>query len=423
MIVFAKSEVLDFDLVKMPTQSQDDPHVLIISGIQGDEPGGFNATNLFLQHYKIKSGKVWVIPNLNKHSILKNHRGIYGDMNRKFQILDSQDAEYELVQKIKQIILDPQIQVVYHLHDGGGFYRKQYIDRLRNPKKWGNCSIIDQERLEGSYYENLLRLSEEIIQNINAKILNDLHKYHTRNTETRLRDKEMEKSLTFFAIEQGKTALANEASKNLPLHERVYYHLLGIEGMLNAVGVKFERDFDLTPKKIYSLLYDTSSYVEIGDSIKLPLFGLRANLGFFPLPKNIKISQIKIRSNHYIVGFVQQKSQIVIKYGNRVVSRLDPFFVEFSNALSEVKLEIDGVVKKIKIGEIVKVKDYFMVQDSFHRVNIIGFHGKNSNEAHEIVRLKNIVKKFSIDRAEKKYRVEFYDSQNRFLGMIIVDFS
>ncbi|MCE3047408.1 M99 family carboxypeptidase catalytic domain-containing protein [Helicobacter kayseriensis] len=417
-------EVLDFNLIKMPTQNSGEPRVLILSGIQGDEPGGFNATNLFLQHYKILSGEVWVIPNLNQHSILRNHRGIYGDMNRKFKTLDQNDEEFDLIQKIKLIVLDPTIQVIYHLHDGGGFYRKEYINNDQNPNRWGNCSIIDQEVIVGAYYENLLQLSEKITQNINQKILKDLHRYRVRNTHTKTQDKEMEKSLTYFAITHGKTALANEASKNLPLYERVYYHLLGVEGMLRAVGVKFQRDFELTPNKVYALLYKNNSYLNIENLIKIPLFDLRSRLLFFPLPKDRPIKEITFTSDQYIVGFLKKDHEVVLKYGNRVLSTLSPFNVEFSKELSGVEFEIDGSRRWVKIGEIISVKDSFLVllKNQKQRVNIIGFQGTKQNEAYERVGLKNLLKRYSLDKKGRKYRVEFYDDLGRFLGMVVVDF-
>ena len=60
------------------------PTILIIGGIQGDEPGGFTAASLLVTDYEISRGEVWVVPNLNFESIIKRSRGVYGDMNRKF---------------------------------------------------------------------------------------------------------------------------------------------------------------------------------------------------------------------------------------------------------------------------------------------------------------------------------------------------
>ncbi len=69
-------------------------------------------------------------------------------------------------------------------------------------------------------------------------------------------DKEMEKSLTYYAINNGKAAFGNEASKNLPLHERTYYHLLALEKYMNIMGIEFEREFDLNSKSVKDVIDD-----------------------------------------------------------------------------------------------------------------------------------------------------------------------
>ena len=58
--------------------------LLVIGGIHGNEPGAYFASSVLAQHYKIKEGSVWVLPNTNKNSIMRFKRGINGDMNRKF---------------------------------------------------------------------------------------------------------------------------------------------------------------------------------------------------------------------------------------------------------------------------------------------------------------------------------------------------
>ena len=72
----------DFSVHKMGNNKGNT--LLIIGGIQGDEPGGFTAASLIVTNYKIKNGNVWVVPNLAFESIIKRSRGIYGDLNRKF---------------------------------------------------------------------------------------------------------------------------------------------------------------------------------------------------------------------------------------------------------------------------------------------------------------------------------------------------
>lgn len=419
------AKVLDFSLVKMPSKHIDSPHVLLIGGIQGDEPGGFNALNLFLQHYTINQGEVWVIPNLNAHSILQNHRGIYGDMNRKFKTIKRNDPEYPLIERLKKIILDDRIDFIFHLHDGSGFYREDFVSNMLNPNRWGNCSIIDQEKLPNAKYGDLLLYSNKIINHVNAHILQDLHLYRVRNTYTAQKDKEMQKSLTFFAVRNNKGAMANEASKNLPLAQRVYYHLLSIEGMLEEIGVKFERNFSLTPSKIQELIDDQSARIHIGDLIALPVMGLRKRISHFPFPK---IGDVSIKSNHYIVGMLKKDSGISLKYGNKLITQLYPLYLEFSKERIDINFEVDGKIKKVPVGEVLRVEKYFKVilpKDSDLRVNIIGFspHGNTNypNEANFDVRLSSMIKKYSIDVAQRQYRVEIYRGKI-FMGMIVVEF-
>lgn len=418
-----QASVLDFDLVKMPSQDATTPRVLLIGGIQGDEPGGFNALNLFLQHYKILKGEIWVIPNLNRHSILRNHRGIYGDMNRKFKTLKTSDPEYPVINRLKNIVLNDKIDFIFHLHDGSGFYREKFISKELNPTRWGNCSIIDQERLQGAKYGDLLEYSQNVVKYVNAYALKDLHLYRVRNTHTAKEDKEMEKSLTFFAVRNQKGALANEASKNLPLNERVYYHLLAVEGVLKSLGVEFKRDFKLTPKKVLELINDEDASVQITPLITLPVIGLKKRIAFFPLPSS-DVEKIPLSSNHFIMGLLKRNQEIVLKYGNRIVTQFSPFVIEFEKTPQKVKIEIDGKVQWVELGSIIKVQKAFKVISSNLRVNIIGFtpkeRGRISEAGYEIS-LGNLIKKYSIDTKEKQYRIEFYNGR-KFAGMIIADF-
>ncbi|MGN8360590.1 DL-carboxypeptidase Csd4, partial [Helicobacter pylori] len=251
---------------KAPTNVEDRdkaPHLLLLAGIQGDEPGGFNATNLFLMHYSVLKGLVEVVPVLNKPSMLRNHRGLYGDMNRKFAALDKNDPEYPTIQEIKSLIAKPSVDAVLHLHDGGGYYRPVYVDAMLNPKRWGNCFIIDQDEVKGAKFPNLLAFANNTIENINAHLLHPIEKYHLKNTHTAQGDTEMQKALTFYAINQKKSAFANEASKELPLESRVFYHLQAIEGLLNQLNIPFKRDFELNPNSVHALINDKSLWAKI----------------------------------------------------------------------------------------------------------------------------------------------------------------
>ncbi len=413
---------------KAPTNVEDRdkaPHLLLLAGIQGDEPGGFNATNLFLMHYSVLKGLVEVVPVLNKPSMLRNHRGLYGDMNRKFAALDKNDPEYPTIQEIKSLIAKPNIDAVLHLHDGGGYYRPVYVDATLNPKRWGNCFIIDQDEVKGAKFPNLLVFANNTIESINAHLLHPIEEYHLKNTHTAQGDTEMQKALTFYAINQKKSAFANEASKELPLASRVFYHLQAIEGLLNQLNIPFKRDFELNPNSVHALINDKSLWAKISSLPKMPLFNLRPKLNHFPLPNNTKIPQIPIESNAYIVGLVENKQEVFLKYGNKLMTRLSPFYIEFDPSLEEVKMRLDNNDQMVKIGSVVEVKESFYIyaMDNI-RANVIGFSVSNESKPNEMgytIRFKDFQKRFSLDKQERIYRIEFYKN-NAFSGMILVKF-
>ncbi|MFP6119366.1 DL-carboxypeptidase Csd4 [Helicobacter pylori] len=413
---------------KAPTNVEDRdkaPHLLLLAGIQGDEPGGFNATNLFLMHYSVLKGLVEVVPVLNKPSMLRNHRGLYGDMNRKFAALDKNDPEYPTIQEIKSLIAKPNIDAVLHLHDGGGYYRPVYVDAMLNPKRWGNCFIIDQDEVKGAKFPNLLAFANNTIESINAHLLHPIEEYHLKNTHTAQGDTEMQKALTFYAINQKKSAFANEASKELPLASRVFYHLQAIEGLLNQLNIPFKRDFELNPNSVHALINDKSLWAKISSLPKMPLFNLRPKLNHFPLPHNAKIPQIPIESNAYIVGLVKNKQEVFLKYGNKLMTRLSPFYIEFDPSLEEVKMQIDNKDQMIKIGSVVEVKESFYIHAMDNiRANVIGFSVSNESKPNEMgytIRFKDFQKRFSLDKQERIYRIEFYKNDT-FSGMILVKF-
>ena len=58
------AEPLRFSLHKIKSEIPG-PTLLVIGGIQGDEPGGFTAASMLVTNYNVTKGNVWVVPNLN----------------------------------------------------------------------------------------------------------------------------------------------------------------------------------------------------------------------------------------------------------------------------------------------------------------------------------------------------------------------
>jgi len=413
----AEVKSFDFDFIKKG--EKDDNTLLIIGGIQGDEPGAFMAASLIATHYDIKKGSVWVIPNLNFYSIIKRSRGPYGDMNRKFAALSKDDPDYNTVQRIKKYIQSDEIKLILNLHDGSGFYREKYINNKMSPYRWGNCAIVDQSNLDIKRYGNLEEISTKVVNSINTKLIRDRDKYHVKNTKTRLGDKEMEKTLTYFAIKNGKAAFANEASKELNLQERVYYHLLAIEEYMNIMGIEYERKFDISTVAIKKVI-DHDIFISFYDEkIKLPLSKVRKLLKYFPINKD---GSLDFTPSSPLMTIVKKGKEYIIHYGNRRLAKLHPDYIKFIEDERDISITIDGITKNIKFGDIIYAKNTFNIKPiSDLRVNVIGYVNKKKKEVGIDIKRKEVAKRFSIDKDGNLFRIEFYKGDN-FAGMILLGF-
>lgn len=402
------------------------PSLLVIAGIQGDEAGGYMAANLLSQRYDISNGRVVIVPNLNKKSILYNHRGINGDMNRKFREINKKDPDFEIVESIKKIILDPHIDLILHLHDGSGFFRPKYINELENPSRWGQSSIIDVEKMNSGKYSNLGDIALFVVDNINKSILKEKHKYHVKNVNTpelkSFEQQEMAKALTYFSVINNKPALANEASKELSLEERVYYHLSAIESYLKFLKIDYIRDFDLTPNSIKKEIYANQYTSLYGDRFYLPLEGLRSTIGFVPFKKG---GEIEYKSSTPLIVLKKKRRNFELYYGSKKITTLMPEYLEFDNFKGSIPIVIDGKEVLAEFGKIYEVNNYFNIKKGPYRVNAIGYikNRLNPKESEDSVDIchKNFINRFSIDKAGRVFRVEFYD-KNRFLGMFLIRF-
>lgn len=428
-LLYAENLVRDFELYKLNEGDKNAPTLLLMGGIHGDEPGAYYSTDIFLRHYKITKGSVWVVPVVNPHGMFANMRGVYGDMNRKFAALSQNDPDYESIQNIKKLLANPEIDISMHLHDGSGYWRPTYQSNLLNPHKWGNCSVVDQIRIDGKYGE-LESFVVQMVADINLRILNPIHRFHVHNTQTKTKnDVEQLKALTFFSLSLNKPALTNETSKELDVPTRVFYHLLAIESLLGQLGITFERDFELNVATIKTLLNTESLYAKIEDSIFLPLDSLRPSLTYFPLPKQSNLKQLKIESQSHLLGIVPNKNgKLNLHYGSRKLSTLSPQWYEFEHSLQNVKIKVDGQLQSVPIGSIVYAKQSVEFEPlANHRVNVIGYVLPNDNnplpnESGVTIYKKDFKPQYSLDTNALHFRAEFY-RDNAFSGMIIISFA
>lgn len=419
-LVFAHAYKLDFDTFRL---GDGEKTVLVIGGIQGDEPGGFSAANLLATRYEIRDGSLWVVPNLNFPSIIKRSRGLHGDMNRKFSVLDENDPEFDTVRRIQELIDEPAVKLVLNLHDGSGYYRPTYIDKLRNPGRWGQSVIIDQEFLpDTEFMSELNNAAIQVAEKTNSGLLKEKDKIHVHNTRTVEGDKEMEKSLSYYAVRRNKAAFGLEASKELAVAERVYYHLSMIEEFLRMAGVEFERDFELSPAGIEKALGENLGVSFAGNRIFLPLDNARKNIRYLPLAKGEARRPITSKPIMAVVPCEKEKDALCVHYGNRLLSIISPSWHDTVENLDSMRVVVDGQEKVVSFGQIVPVmKDVKIIKEPGFRVNAIGYDKGLKDESEIFLNHKDFEKRFSLDKYGSLFRVEVY-KENNFAGMFLISF-
>jgi hypothetical protein len=343
-------------------------------------------------------------------------------MNRKFASIDASDPEYAIIGQIKSILLDEQVDLVLNLHDGSGFYRPVWEDSLHNPKRWGQSLIIDQEEMRAPRFNHLQKLARRVEADVNSTLLEPGHRYHIHNTHTAAGNKEMAKTLSYFAVCNGKPAFGLEASKEFTTEYRSYYHLRLIEAFMRQMAIGFERDFPLTPRGILSALNSNLQVVAYDNKLVLYLDNARPNLTPVPFKRN---AAPNVRTSKPLLALVPDngRKDWRVAYGNRTLTRLQPDFMDFDDSLDSVTMVLDGKTRVVRPGEILGVENSFLVEEKpGYRVNAIGAKKeRKGNEAGVTFVRGDFMPRYSVDKAASLYRVEVYKGK-AFAGMILVRF-
>ena len=396
--------------------------LLVIGGIHGNEPGGYYAPAILATHYKILSKNLWIVPNLNEASIRKFRRGIHGDMNRKFAFIKKNDKDKEVVEEIKKLILSPNVSLILNLHDGHGFYRKKSQGRIYNPKAWGQTCVIDQCKLvKDKPFCDLNKIATEVKDNINKKLLKKHHSFNVKNTNTKKdNDKDMQQSLTYFAIQHFKPAFAIETSKSLSsISQKVFYQLVAIEEYMKIMDINYTRDFQLNKQSIDKIIKNYGT-LEINHNILLNLNNIKNSLSYIP----IKSSHNCFKFSNPLGSVRKLDGKYLVYIANHLVLRMKPqYFKIAKNCSTSYLFMIDG--KKVsvqKASEIFVNDDFEIIKSNNVRVNVIGFYKRGiTDESGITISYKDLNKYYAVDKNSKVFRVEFYKN-NEFCSMIMVHF-
>lgn len=420
LLVFGVALDADIQIIKKENQDSNTT-LLVIAGIHGNEPGSYFAASILATYYDIRSKNLWIVPNLNTESIQENHRGINGDMNRKFSFIKPNDKDKEIVEDVKKLILSKNVSLVLNLHDGHGFYRKDFQGNIFNPNAWGQTCVIDQCKLnQNQPFGNLNEIASTVKNNVNKLLLQEHHAFDVRNTKTKYEDEQMQLSLTYFAVTNNKPAFAIESSKNLSsLSQKVYYQLLAIEEFMNIMEISFKRNFDLNEKSIATII-DKYGTLAINNNISLNLSNIKNSLSYIP----IESKNNEFNFSHPLGSIKKIGGRYAVFIGNKKVTTLKPQYFKIGEDCPQtIEVSIDGNVESIGIAkEFFVYDDFSIIKKDNIRVNVIGFTAQGINNESDVKIDKNSLdKRFSIDQSNKLYRVEFY-KDDTFCSMSVVHF-
>lgn len=272
--VFFKDSNYELNVYKIYGR-KDGKTMFILGGIQGDEPGGFLSADLY-SDLRLEKGNLIVVPRANFKSIIMFDRGPDGDMNRRFLDEPEKGQMDKVVAIIKKLM--QKSDVFLNLHDGWGYHTPKYIDKWRNPKRFGQSIITDADvfKCDGGRELDLRTPAEKVLEGTNAKIGEEkyfLHYFNTKTDDPKTLHTDMRKTATFYALKNYcLPAYGVESSKNLPTTEmKVLHHNYAVNEFMKIYDIVPEAPtiFLKKPKLEYAVVNvnDEPRIVESGASI------------------------------------------------------------------------------------------------------------------------------------------------------------
>lgn len=219
--------------------------LMLIGGIQGDEPGGYLTADLYAD-ISLKKGNLIVVPRANFYSILLNRRdGMTGDMNRKFSesSQEERNMEQEIVTILKKLI--GEADCLLNLHEGSGFFNDEWKSEIENPDRFGQSIIYDAANYVGTKKQRTIFLQDmaaKVVDKVNRQIDNPRHHFRPNNHDTiseSSRFPEQRKSATYYALTQENIpAFGVETSKSIqPNATKVALQKLVINAFMDEFGI------------------------------------------------------------------------------------------------------------------------------------------------------------------------------------------
>jgi len=423
--------------------------MMIIGGIQGDEPGGYIAADLYAD-LVLEKGNLIVVPRANFYSIKLNQRGVNGDMNRKFASNPPKQDDYDvlIVEKLKQLMAES--DVLLNLHEGSGFFYPEYVSNMKNPGRYGQSIIIDTKSYQytNSSTIDLAGPATNVIREINSNVEIDEHRFHLNNHNTFSEStlhREQRGSATFNALSLfGIPSYGIESSKSITsIETKVRYQTLAINAFMKEYGIVPEHPSVYLPiPELDHLVIEIGSNanpfaIKNGSSLTVPQnTSIKVTSVVANYKRGISVDIIAHGNTNDIGRSATMTSSTSIavykdayKCGEITVTVTDETVSETTGLVRVYppmrleKVEIAVAGKKYALGcdetltvvrgDTIILTDAVTSDPSFtdFRINFYGFIGnKNRNDAEDrgyvINTGKNLMPRFSIDGTGNIYRIE-----------------
>lgn len=217
--------------------------LMIIGGIQGDEPGGYLSADLYAD-MALRKGNLIVVPRANFFSIIEHKRAINWDMNRRFIAINSKEYyEDKIVEILKGLMA--QSDYLLNLHEGSGFFRETWESNLKNPLRFGQSIIADTDIYFSKEIGKEILLGDiarKIAHQVNEKIDNPEYHFRFNNHKTFEKNTshpEQRKSATFYALSvYGIPAFGIETSKEIKdIEKKVRFQTIIINSFMEGFGI------------------------------------------------------------------------------------------------------------------------------------------------------------------------------------------
>jgi len=419
--------------------------LMLIGGIQGNEPGGFLSADLYAD-MRLEKGNLIVVPRANFYSIITNQRGPNGDLNRKFNLEDNASTmEDQIVTILKKLMNESDF--LLNLHDGAGYYHPTYVDKWRNPAFFGQSIVADREeyRIPGTSKSiKLGEMARKILKEVNPQISGELYKFHFMDTRTDAEDsphREQRGSATYYALTKHHIpAFGVETSKFLPsIDLKVLHHNLVINAFMKSFGIIPESPgLNLDPPVLKYLVVAVNNQTPIvvgnnqalelraGDMISVTHIEANYERGFSldilgyggvnDLGKDYAIfrdTSILVRKDNQKVAEIPVR---ITEKGSGEESRTTSLNRKIEYFVIEAKghrlLLANGETLPLVRGEELKIVDILprMPSSSGVKVNFKGFVGDQSNNTGEdrgftINTGSELMERFSLDGKGEAYEI------------------